>query len=539
MRAIVANHKFHLAAIGIIFSIFIYSLFIRQDELNSELSAEQEWITAHVLVTNQIWEEAGGPSAYGFNPVYTYAGQGNKGITSYGGVEDENGDLYYVSYPPLAFIFAYYGTSILGGPDLYSIRALGLIIHFFCAFFIYLIFKNLSVQKNDKIHFAGILASAFYLLSAGTLWMHSTLYFSDMLVQPFIILSLLYSIKLFQSEKLNQSSLLISIGVITFLGCYTEWLAVLLAFVLGITFLILFFTQKKKHFFKAFLIIGLSSILSVSLTVIQYSSIAGFDRFLKVSSQKYGERSGYEDAATTAAGYNIENPDAYQLLTDNIVRNFYTPLVYLLGLLVVFILFLILKKYRARIEKLNSKIGICAILLVAVIFHYLLFFNFNALHNFSNLKTGFLIILLIGCFVSIMEDALKTPVQWVILGTLTVVFFIKIPNEAELFHEFSKEPYYTEHFKYSADQVKKHSTPETYVFSNMRMIQPEYVYRAHHNIFGLRDSNDIGFFMNYFGCNRMDYYVHEKVFLKHIYQYEKIDSNIVLINSMDFNLDKH
>ena len=62
-----------------------------------------EWITAHTLLTCQIWEENGGPSAYNFNPVYTYPGEGNGHRDVLGGVAAKNGDVYYVSYPPFTF----------------------------------------------------------------------------------------------------------------------------------------------------------------------------------------------------------------------------------------------------------------------------------------------------------------------------------------------------------------------------------------------------------------------------------------------------
>jgi hypothetical protein len=534
MKAILANHKFHLGAIGIILSIFILSLVVRQKELNAELSAQQEWITAHVLLTNQIWEEGGGPSNFGFNPVYSYEGKGNKAIPSLGGLKDEKGDMYYVSYPPLAFIFSYYGTQLLGGSNVHSIRALGLILHFFCAFFIYLIFKNLSTKKNDRIHYSGLFAAALYLLSAGTLWMHSTLFFSDMLVQPFIILSLLYAIKIYQSKEGKSRGLIVSLGLLTFLACYTEWLSVFLAFFLGITFLLLFFILKRKSFLTSFFVISASSILSVITTILQYSSIAGFDKFLQVSTHKYEQRSGYEDEVVSAAGFNVENPDAYRLLFQNINQNFLTATI-LMGLLAaIFIVFLIFKKQWEKMENLSSKIGIIVLLLFAILMHYLVFFNFNALHNFSNLKTGFLIIMTCGLLLSIMEDALKGVFQWILYLGVTILFIIKIPAEARRFHVFSEEPYFVHHLKYSALQVKALSDEETIVFSDVRVVSPEYMLRSHHNVFALQDSSQVPFFMDYFEVDKADFYKHDKVVLEKMYHFERQGDEFIITSTFSF-----
>lgn len=539
MKTLISKHKFHLSAIGIIFLLFIFSLFIREKEVNAEMSAEQEWVTAHVLLTSQIWDEAGGPSEYNFNPVYTYSGKGNKGIPSLGGVQDENGDMFYVSYPPLAFIFGYYGTKLLGGPDVYSIRALGLILHFFCALFIYLIFKNLSTHKVDRMHFAGIFAAALYLLSAGTLWMHSILFFSDMLVQLFVILCLLTTIKLFQSEKLKNNGLLLSLGVITFLGCYTEWLAVFLALCIGVSFLIAYFIHKKKTFLMAFLIVGISASASVFTTIAQYSSIAGFDQFIEVSTSKYEQRSGYEDETITAAGYNVDNPEAFELLFSNIERNFLTAEIFLVIMAISFIVFLILTKYREKIELLSVRTQVVFTLTIAIMLHYFLFFNFNSLHNFSNLKTGFLMILVSAVLLSYMEDALKRKLKWLLYLGVTILLIVKIPREIRRFHTFCEEAFYVDQFKFSADQVKKYSDKETLVFSNVPLVQPEYMLRAHHNIFGIKDSSEVPFFMNYFEVDKADFYEHNKISLEKRHHFERKDGQISVMSTSVFQRDEH
>ena len=341
MKNLLAENKFQLLSIATIFLLFMASLFVRDSELKADLSAEQEWVSAHILITNQVWDEGGGPSNYHFSPVYTYEGDGNKNIPCFGGVVDENGDQYYVSYPPLAFLFSYYSTKLLGGSSVYSLRAVSVILHFFCCLLLYLTFKKLQNQKGDFVSIAGLTAVALYLFSAGTLWMHSILFFSDMLVQLFIIWMLYLTVRIYKSEPSESKYFWIQLSLIVFLASYTEWLAVFLSFTLGIGFLISHFKTKKKKFRTAFLLIGISSVISVSTTIIQYSSIAGFEKFKNVSLNKYDERSGHQNAEVSAAGFNLENPDSFELLNKNLTRNFWMIENILAIVAIVFVLFLL------------------------------------------------------------------------------------------------------------------------------------------------------------------------------------------------------
>ncbi|MBK9190197.1 MAG: hypothetical protein IPM77_01175 [Crocinitomicaceae bacterium] len=101
------QNKYHLIGISAIVVLFFISVSIRQENFSVPLSRHHEWITAHTLITCEIWEKNGGPSAYHFSPVYTYPGEGNIRRKMLGGVVDDKGEVYYVSYPPFSFLFAY------------------------------------------------------------------------------------------------------------------------------------------------------------------------------------------------------------------------------------------------------------------------------------------------------------------------------------------------------------------------------------------------------------------------------------------------
>jgi Dolichyl-phosphate-mannose-protein mannosyltransferase len=533
MKKLLADNKFHLLAIAIIFTLFICSIFVRDKELNADLSAEQEWITSHILITNHVWEEGGGPSNYHFSPVYTFDGAGNKGIHCLGGVQDEDGDQYYVSYPPFAFLFAYYSTKVLGGSNIYSIRAVGLILHFFCCLLLYLTFKKLHNKKGDFIAISGITVVLLYLFSAGTLWMHSILYFSDMLVQLFVIWTLYLAVKIFKSEKEKNKTLLLSIGIIVFLGCYTEWLAVFLAFTLGLTFLIFFFKSKKRMYLHAFLIVGFSAALSISTTVVQYSSIAGFDALKEVSMNKYDERSGHENAEISAAGFNTDNPEAFEFLINNLTRNFWMVEGVFVIVAIAFVLFLLWAKTRRKIKSVKIKLVLIAVLLTSILMHYYFFFNFNALHNFSNLKTGYLIIMIIGTLVLFMEEGITLIWKAALTVFVLIIIGIKLPNAFERFHTFCQEAPHAQYYKFSADYVREHSYDEAYVFNNLPYNLAEYMYRAKRIPFRVSDTSQVKPFMDYFETDHCQYYHHDVLDLKYVLEYERIDDSIRVVKKTE------
>ncbi|MFT4599977.1 MAG: hypothetical protein ACI857_000145 [Arenicella sp.] len=533
MKKWLGENKFHLLSIAAIFILFIASILVRDKELNTDISAEQEWITAHILITNQVWEEGGGPSKFKFSPVYTYKGAGNKKISAFGGVMDENGNQYYVSYPPFAFLFAYYSTKILGGSDVFNLRAVSLILHFFCCFLLYLVFKNLHHKQGDFVCIAGFVAVTLYLFSAGTLWMHSILYFSDMLVQIFVIWTLYLVIKLYKSETKNPKSLLISLAAITFLACYTEWLALFIAFILGIVFLIWYFKKKEKKFLHAFLLVGLTAALALFTTITQYSSIAGFQSFKEVSTNKYDQRSGHGDQKISAAGFNLENPDSFELLNDNITRNFWMVENLLPIVAILFVLFILWRKTRQKIKDTHLKVALLAVLTLSIFLHYSLFFNFNALHNFSNLKTGFLFIFIIGLMLLIIEEAIT--LKWKIALSMGIFLLIglKLPVEIGRFHSFCEGEPYAIHYSESADYMRDYCPEDTYAFTNLPYTQAEYIYRAQHLPFRVQDTSAIHFYMNYFDTDVAQYYHHENLELTYVLDLKRVDEKFVVVKRQD------
>lgn len=503
------KHKWHYLNLSIIFALFLITVQVRKEKLSLPLSTELEWVTAHTLITLQVWEEGGGPHHFGFRPVYTYSGKGNEAVGNLGGVMGKDRKLYYTSYPPFAFIFAYYGTKLLGGTTLSNLRTLGMLTHLFCAILIYLIIIKLRENQKDQISIAGLLGAFLYLFSAGTLWMHSIMYFADTSVQLFLITATYLFVSLLTNDIRNERTFLAGLGITIFLGTYTEWLALFFAFFAGLLLFILYFINKKRINLKGFLVIASASALALLITFLQYASINGVDALMDVSISKYLERAGFESIDKTVPFYNWKNPESFLLIEQFANRNF-AMVINLFGLLVIATLTIgIWKKFRVRTMQLKWRCLILLVIALSVLLHYLLFFNFNTIHNISNLKSGFFMILFSALVVlTIEEQVLSNRFRVVLAGILLVIVVPRVLVEIEKFNGFYVYDEFDKDRAHSAQLVRNFRNPEHYVFANI-YVTPEYIYKAHHNVFQLEDTARVEHFMHYFQADHAQFYFHE------------------------------
>jgi hypothetical protein len=533
----IKQNIYHLIGLLSVVLLFIFSLFIRQENLSEPLSRHHEWITAHTLITCEIWEKNGGPSAYHFSPVYTYPGEGNARRKMLGGVVDDAGNVYYVSYPPFAFLFAYYSTKLLGGPSVDSIRTLNLILHLICALGIY--FLAVSFFRNDKKHYyslAGITGSFLYLFSTGNLWIHGNLYFSDMLVQVFIILGLLLLSRFLNPDIAHKKWVLFGFFILFFLATYTEWLGLFFSFFTGLILLASYFIKKEIRYLKAFGSIAVASSLALALTLFQYSSIAGWDKFKEVSSSKYEERSGHASEELSPNAFNLSNDEAYDFMIGRIDRNYLMAENYLGIFGIILVIFFLVPNFRRGIGNGAQIISTVIPLVLAVLLHYYLFFNFNSLHDFSSLKTGFVMILFIVIFISLLESVLSFQIK---LGLLALLLFLSISKGI-----IAVKNYYEDYPLSEIDwdristgqAMRKYGRPEAAIFMNISS-NPELVYEAGHNVFPLQDTSELILFMNHFDNDQGQYYHHRGTKLEFIQEFERRNGRIVF--TQRFNLSGH
>lgn len=412
-----------LLNISILIVLFFLSIVIRFDNLKDPMGRHHEWLTGHVLSTIYTLDKDGAASHY-FSPTWTFNTEADRYVQSFSTFKDKNNFTYYVSYPPMCFLLPHFLLKLTGGSSLIGIRVIGLIIQFFTGIFIFLIVHSLFKRKIRQDFFIPSFAAFFlYTFASGNLWFHGHIFFADMIV-PLFITGFLWALLKTLNNEWNIKKSLIILAVFTFLGAYTEWQMLFLVFFAGIFFAIKGFKEKK--YFLYFFVLGFTACLAVFLTYFQYSLIAGFDELVKVVQAKYTQRSGAD--ASAEAGLSMKNSFSFINISDHYERNFSTLLDYAWYCLLLFASCLAINKFLGG-EKIGRKpFLIMGLVLLSILTHHYVFFNFTTVHDFSTLKTALLLTLISGVaigyfYVSFIDNKSKHLVYGALLLITLSIYF--------------------------------------------------------------------------------------------------------------------
>ncbi|MEY2829327.1 MAG: hypothetical protein RIQ33_1185, partial [Bacteroidota bacterium] len=247
------------------------------------LSDHHEWLTAHTLLTLQIWDSKS-LNYFNAQPVINFQNYGDKGITQLGslkGVCDANGNGYYVSYPQFAFQMPYLILRLVNAKiNVTNLQILNLILHFVSALFLFLLMLNM-VEGIFLIRFLAATATYIvYVFSAGNLWFLQNVWFADTLVQFFLISSLLFYF-LFEKTKKIKFQYLFFLS--QFFMCITEWIGVLFVsvFLCFQLYEILFHKKSARMFLVSLSIVSISIIIIVAeyLSITTLNNLISFWKF--------------------------------------------------------------------------------------------------------------------------------------------------------------------------------------------------------------------------------------------------------------------
>jgi len=482
VNIISSNHTSKKYFIGfIIISFFIISVFVRVPNINRPLSYHHEWLTSTVLRTQQIWYEKS-DLTHRFFPIMTYDKKSDRNINNQARIKDAEGNFYYTSYPPFAYIFPYLIFQLFNiYPDVLPIQIFNIIIHFICSFFIFLIISLLTNKYYiNKVNIPALFGFAIYLFSPAPLWFHSNVYMSDMLVQPFFIIGIYMFLKIIKNEgKLIYCVLL---GIINFFMIYTEWLGVFFAFAV---FIFALFNMKEKSMRTVIIYITISSVASLSLTIWHYSQISGLDALIKSSMEKYLYRSGFSQYS--AIGLHYGNLTSWK----NIVSHYYHSYLpfFIILCIVVFMYLSVLKKCPTRDILHRNKIEATSLYLciVPVLIHHLIFFNFTSIHDFSVLKTGVFISIftsliysrLVNAFYKDISDKAKILKVGIINSIIILMAILSVCiYQADVIGDDTS--FYKEIGQIIASNVNDNEV--VFVKTDDFCIDPQIVFYAHRNI---------------------------------------------------------
>lgn len=372
----------------------VLSIGIRLPFLGRPLSGHHEWLTSTSLRHIQVFYESG-PASVHYSPSLTYGNAADKNINYGLALSDSKGNLYYLSFPPFAFIFPYLFFKILHiYPSVLALELFNLLFHLLTAWTVFLIVRRLTEGTDGKNNLMGAaLAFLVYLFSPGPLWFQSNVYMSDTIVQPFFTAGILCFLSIIRQKK-PQWLYFVFFSIITFLMAYTEWLGVFFAFTVFL-YGLFHFKQKGMLWLSALSAVAVTGALL--FTVWQYSGIAGLSAYLDYAKAKFLFRTG--DVRYASNGLGFQSPIAWLNIFVNYIGGF-LPAFILAGFLAGRA-----KKVQNKGEK-HTNVSVKAILImstVPVLLHHLVFFNFTSIHDFAALKGGVFIAICCGLLYHKME----------------------------------------------------------------------------------------------------------------------------------------
>ncbi len=401
--------------------LFLISVYIRLPFLTNKVEcSDNQYINTLTCLEN--WKQYG-LSAYYFSPVQTYNNPGDKFVTYYKRLEDKKGNNYYVSFPPFAFLFAHFVLKISNiYPGKLPLQIINLFLHLLSAVFIYLIICNLYNKNFKSLFLPAVIAYTVYVFMPVMLYIHTSVYFPEMFGQVIWITGIFFTLKLFKNINYISAKNFWLIGSILFFMIYTEWIGVFYAFTIA---LICFFKRKKNvKYIILFRTVAISSVLSLLLIFVQYSSINGIGNMIHSSSLRFLERSGLFAAKYSDMGINIYSFSSYIHFFKNINRA-------LIGFgylsILFFIIILLFKKIKNKINLANKYTLLLLLSVLPVIIHFFVFFNANAIHFHFMGRLAVPVSLGTGIIIYKLIDLSSVKYKKIVkCGMITVIIFISV-----------------------------------------------------------------------------------------------------------------
>lgn len=209
--------------------LFLYTLHIRKEWFGTISPWGNQWLTGSTLEWSKNW--------YYDGPVkLKFALLRNPSSVEFGSLVDR--EIYY-SYPPGQIMPIYFISKVLTKPpSLEIVMAYNLLTHYLIAlslgWFIYWFLTKLRVPKTSSAIFASITIS-LELLLPGLLYWHQNVYAMDQAVLlPFVFAAILETLRSYNSKGIHRKLIDTLLALIMFYGVLTDWLFVLLIFVIYI-----------------------------------------------------------------------------------------------------------------------------------------------------------------------------------------------------------------------------------------------------------------------------------------------------------------
>ncbi|RBY84679.1 hypothetical protein [Blastococcus sp. TF02A-26] len=249
----------------------------------------------HVLLTVESLLRNPLSESWGL-PTLTLGAPNDKWIGWGAAVATEHGDFVYTSFPPAGFWLPTLLAAVRGGElGLAGLVALNGVLAAICGVLLYALVTRAVVRMERSIglaRFAGVCAALLYLLSPEALQSHGAVYWPHSLLQPVLLgqLVLLERLLLPGTSDASRRRLLWGLGVLTAVGCYTEWTA--FVFALGTGALVLAVPALRRRARAAGVVLVAVGLGTAVVLATHYVLALGLGDAVEAWSGRFVDRAG-------------------------------------------------------------------------------------------------------------------------------------------------------------------------------------------------------------------------------------------------------
>lgn len=280
-------------------AMILLALAIRVPRL-SELATHHDWLTSHTVLVTRIWQMTG-LAANHYSLVTNWPNPADLGIPhGLSSVTDARGHTFFLSFPPFGFYISYALFQLTGqGASVLPLRLLMMLLASLGAWALARAVRQAWGRGEDS-ELPSLIAAGVFLLCPTSLVYFGSAFFPLILSIPLWMFLLAEATR----QPAPRPWLL---ALTTFVLCYTDWLGYLA--VLPFTW----YWLRRRQFVSIAAALAPAA-LALGLTLLTYSSIAGWDAMVASMQEKYLLRAGL---GQHTVGGGVTDASTYL----NIVRN--------------------------------------------------------------------------------------------------------------------------------------------------------------------------------------------------------------------------
>ncbi len=234
-------------------------------------------------------------------PTVTLGQDNDAGVLWGATVPTDAGDYIYTSFPPAGFWLPTIGGFLRGGDiGLGGLVALNGMLAAAAGVLLYLLVVR-AVTRLDRpvwtARVAGLLAAVVYLTSTEAIQSHGAVYWPHSLLQPLLLgLLLVLDHLLTRPEGADRRKLLVVLGVLTAVACYTEWTAYVFAFLTGAAILVV--PWLRRRIAPAGVVLVSVALVTAAVLAAHFILVLGADAAVEAWKARFLARSGNEAQGT-------------------------------------------------------------------------------------------------------------------------------------------------------------------------------------------------------------------------------------------------